>query len=140
MPTSEGKAPSSAKPRILVIGDLMMDVIVRPEGPMAKGSDRRAKIAFEPGGSSANQAAWLAFFGVAVDFVARVGLSDVEAQSSARSEKKLRFPPLSHRFSATSFPVVGARIADEMRRHARVPSRAARTALRRRSNPPVRRN
>ena len=42
----------------------MTDVIVRPEGPLARGSDRRAKIAFRPGGSAANQAAWLASFGV----------------------------------------------------------------------------
>ena len=67
-------------PRILVIGDVMTDVIVRPEGPLAKGSDRRAAIAFQPGGSAANQAAWLASFGVAVDFVARVGASDIEGE------------------------------------------------------------
>jgi len=70
------------RPRILLIGDVMTDVIVRPEGPLARGSDRRATIAFEPGGSAANQAAWLASFGAAVDLVARVGLSDVEAESA----------------------------------------------------------
>jgi sugar/nucleoside kinase (ribokinase family) len=69
-------------PRILVIGDVMMDIIVRPEGPLARGSDRRASISFQPGGSAANQAAWLASFGVAVDFVARVGLADVESESA----------------------------------------------------------
>ena len=53
-----------ASPRILVIGDVMTDIIVRPEGPLARGSDRRASIAFLPGGSAANQAAWLASFGV----------------------------------------------------------------------------
>ena len=52
----------------------MTDVIVRPEGPLARGSDRRATIRFEPGGSAANQAAWLASFGVAVDLVARSAL------------------------------------------------------------------
>ena len=40
-----------APPRILVIGDVMTDVIVRPEGPLARGSDRRASITFQPGGS-----------------------------------------------------------------------------------------
>ena len=67
---------------VLVIGDVMTDVIVRPEGPLAKGSDRRAKIAFRPGGSAANQAAWLASFGVEVDFVARVGAADVESETA----------------------------------------------------------
>ena len=71
-----------AAPRILLVGDVMKDVIVRPEGPLARGSDRRAKIAFEPGGSAANQAAWLASFDAAVDFVARVGASDVETESA----------------------------------------------------------
>jgi sugar/nucleoside kinase (ribokinase family) len=67
-------------PRILVIGDVMTDVIVRPEGPLARGSDRRASIAIEPGGSAANQAAWLAFFGANVDFVARVGSADLQSE------------------------------------------------------------
>ena len=68
--------------RILVIGDVMTDVIVRPEGPLARGSDRRASISVQPGGSAANQAAWLASFGVRVDFVARVGAADVESEAA----------------------------------------------------------
>jgi sugar/nucleoside kinase (ribokinase family) len=67
---------------ILVIGDVMTDVIVRPEGPLARGSDRRASITFQPGGSAANQAAWLASFGVSVEFVARVGFTDVESETA----------------------------------------------------------
>jgi sugar/nucleoside kinase (ribokinase family) len=67
---------------ILVIGDVMTDVIVHPEGPLAKGSDRRAKIVFAPGGSAANQAAWLASFGVKVDFAARVGVADVQSETA----------------------------------------------------------
>ena len=60
----------------------MTDIIVRPQGPLAKGSDTRARIAFRPGGSAANQAAWLASFGVEVDFVARVGAPDVESETA----------------------------------------------------------
>jgi sugar/nucleoside kinase (ribokinase family) len=71
-----------ASPRALVIGDVMTDVIVRPEGPLARGSDRRASITVQPGGSAANQAAWLASFGVKVDFVARVGAADVESETA----------------------------------------------------------
>jgi hypothetical protein len=52
----------SAVSHILVIGDVMTDVIVRPEGPLARGSDRRAAITVQAGGSMANQAAWLAAF------------------------------------------------------------------------------
>ena len=71
-----------ASPRILVIGDVMTDVIVRPEGPLVRGSDRRASITVQPGGSAANQAAWLASFGAKVDFVARVGSSDVQSETA----------------------------------------------------------
>jgi sugar/nucleoside kinase (ribokinase family) len=72
----------SPSPRVLVVGDVMTDVIVRPDGPLAKGSDRRARIAFKSGGSAANQAAWLASFGATVDFVARVGAADVESEAA----------------------------------------------------------
>ena len=60
----------------------MTDVIVHPEGPLARGSDRRASITVQPGGSAANQAAWLASLGVKVDFVARVGAADVESETA----------------------------------------------------------
>ncbi|WP_437313581.1 carbohydrate kinase family protein [Sorangium sp. So ce385] len=62
--------------RVLVVGDVMTDVIVRPEGPLVRGSDRRAKIQSRPGGSGANQAVWLGSMGARVSFVARVGASD----------------------------------------------------------------
>ena len=71
-----------ASPRILVIGDVMTDVIVRPEGPLVRGSDRRASITVQAGGSAANQAAWLASFGAKVDFVARVGSSDAQSETA----------------------------------------------------------
>jgi sugar/nucleoside kinase (ribokinase family) len=69
-------------PRALVIGDVMTDIIVRPEGPIARGSDRRAAITVQSGGSAANQAAWLASFGVSVDFVGRVGAADLERETA----------------------------------------------------------
>ena len=69
-------------PRALVIGDVMTDVIVRPEGPVVRGSDRRASIMVQPGGSAANQAAWLASCGAGVDFVARVGAADLERETA----------------------------------------------------------
>ncbi len=81
--------------RALVIGDVMIDIIVRPEGPIARGSDRRAAIAVQPGGSAANQAVWLARFGVGVDFVARVGAADLarEARASRRPASRRIWPP-----------------------------------------------
>ena len=66
----------SIPPRVIVVGDVMTDVIVIPEGPMVRGSDRRAQIRTRPGGSGANQAVWLGAMGTRVSFVARVGAAD----------------------------------------------------------------
>lgn len=62
--------------RILVVGDVMTDIIVIPEGPLVRGSDRRARITSKPGGSGANQAVWLGAMGGRVSFAARVGAAD----------------------------------------------------------------
>ena len=62
--------------RVLVVGDVMTDVIVVPEGPIVKGSDRRATVRSRPGGSGANQAVWLGAMGAEVVFAARVGSDD----------------------------------------------------------------
>ena len=35
--------------KILVVGDVMTDIIVVPEGPIVKGSDRRATVRSRPG-------------------------------------------------------------------------------------------
>ena len=60
----------------------MIDLLVRPEGPLAVGTDRRASIVARPGGSAANQAAWLARFGVAVALVGRIGACDHAEQTA----------------------------------------------------------
>ena len=69
------------RPRVLVVGDVMTDISVEMSGPIAWGSDRRARIFTRSGGSAANQAVWLARLGLDVDFVARVGARDVLAES-----------------------------------------------------------
>jgi ribokinase len=46
--------------RIVVLGDVMVDVVARLSGPIAPGSDSPAEISFGGGGSAANVAAWLA--------------------------------------------------------------------------------
>lgn len=63
--------------KVLVVGDVMTDIIVVPEGPIVKGSDRRASVRQRPGGSGANQAVWLGAMGADVVFAARVGADDL---------------------------------------------------------------
>jgi ribokinase len=59
--------------RIVVVGDVMVDVVTRLSGPVAPGSDSPARVAFEGGGQAANTAAWAAVAGAQVALVARVG-------------------------------------------------------------------
>jgi sugar/nucleoside kinase (ribokinase family) len=59
--------------RIVVVGDVMLDVVARLSGPVAVGSDSEASVSFGGGGSAANVAAWLAFAGAPAVFVGRVG-------------------------------------------------------------------
>lgn len=66
------------EPAILVVGDIITDIIVMPEGPIVRGSDRRAMIRSRPGGSGANQAVCLGSLGVDVRFVARVAAADLD--------------------------------------------------------------
>ncbi len=63
---------------VLVVGDVITDIICTPEGPIEVGSDRRATIRSRPGGSGANQAVWLAAFGLKVRLAARIGIADFE--------------------------------------------------------------
>jgi len=58
---------------LVVLGDLMVDVIARAEGPLNRGSDTPASVSFEGGGSGANVAAWAAALGTPVCFACRIG-------------------------------------------------------------------
>lgn len=67
--------------RTVVLGDLMVDVLVRLSGPLAPGSDVAASIRFNGGGSAANTAAWLAAAGASPVLVGRVG-NDARGRSA----------------------------------------------------------
>src|SRR5947209_4152855 len=64
--------PTSGR-RIVVLGDVMTDLIVRTHGPIAHGSDTLASIETHAGGAAANLAAWLASAGVEVHLIGCVG-------------------------------------------------------------------
>ncbi len=59
--------------RIVVLGDVMVDVVARLDGHVARGSDAPARISLGGGGSAANVAAWLAAAGASPTLVGRVG-------------------------------------------------------------------
>jgi sugar/nucleoside kinase (ribokinase family) len=64
--------------RVVMCGDVINDVLVETRGELIAGSDNPAAIQVRPGGSAANQAAWLASLGVPVTFAGRVGAADAE--------------------------------------------------------------
>ncbi|MGB9378509.1 MAG: sugar kinase [Mycobacteriales bacterium] len=63
--------------RVIVVGDLVTDVLVRTTGPLSQGSDTMAAIVQRGGGAGANTACWLAECGVDVALIARVGGDEV---------------------------------------------------------------
>ena len=58
---------------LVVLGDVMVDVIARVSGELARGSDTPARVSVSGGGSAANVAAWAAALGTPVALVCRVG-------------------------------------------------------------------
>ena len=109
--------------RIVVLGDVMVDVVARLSGPLAPGSDAHAVIRFHGGGSAANTAAWLAEAGAEPVLVGRVG--DDERGRAARDE--LRAAGVDAR------PGRRSRAADRDLHRARRPRRRAHDGARCRS-------
>jgi sugar/nucleoside kinase (ribokinase family) len=61
------------RPRLLTIGDLTLDIVVRQSARIESGTDVPAAIAFRAGGSAANTARAFARLGGAATFVGAVG-------------------------------------------------------------------
>lgn len=67
-------APRSVQPpEVVVLGDVMVDVVVRPLGPFNRGSDTVSRILIAPGGSATNLAVAMAGAGAQVHLVAVIG-------------------------------------------------------------------
>jgi sugar/nucleoside kinase (ribokinase family) len=73
--------------RILVLGDVMVDVVARLSGPLASASDAPATIRFHGGGSAANTAAWLVAAGAEPVLIGCVG--DDERGRHAHGELRM---------------------------------------------------
>lgn len=68
---------------ILVVGDLVDDIGVRPLGIVNAASDTVSEIRLTAGGSAANVAAWLGHLGASVRFVGRCGADAVDRHTEA---------------------------------------------------------
>ena len=69
-PTSPVRA---APPRVLVLGDLVMDVVLRASTPIESGTDVPGRVEIRLGGSAAVCARWLAHLGARSTLVCAVG-------------------------------------------------------------------
>ena len=67
---------------LCTIGDLILDVIVLPVGPLAPDADRPATIRFSAGGQAANVAAWAAALGARSRLICKRG-TDVSSELAA---------------------------------------------------------
>lgn len=72
----------TVKGTIVVVGDVIDDIIVRPAGPIRHDTDTPAEIERRPGGSAANTAAWLGSIGADVHFFGRLGADDVDRHNA----------------------------------------------------------
>jgi len=59
--------------RLLVVGDVAWDILVRPEGELVWGSDVVGRVELLPGGAAANVAVWARRLGAEVTLVGKVG-------------------------------------------------------------------
>ena len=62
--------------RVLVIGDVIDDIIVVPEGQVRANTDTNAQITQTLGGSASNMASWASHEGAEVTFIGCVGSAD----------------------------------------------------------------
>lgn len=67
--------------RVLVIGDVIDDIIVVPEGAIRPNTDTNASITQTLGGSASNMASWASHEGAEVTFIGCVGITDKERVS-----------------------------------------------------------
>ncbi len=69
---------------ICCLGDLVLDVIVRLEQPLATGADATSRIVLRPGGQAANVAAWIAALGGRARFIGKRGADDAGVLAASR--------------------------------------------------------
>jgi sugar/nucleoside kinase (ribokinase family) len=69
-PTSPVRA---APPRVLVLGDLVLDVVLHASAPIETGTDVPGRVEIRQGGSAANVARWLARLGARSQLVCAIG-------------------------------------------------------------------
>ena len=129
---------------ICCLGDLVLDVIVRLEQPLATGADATSRTVLRPGGQGANVAAWVAALGGRSRFVGKRGADDAGTMAAARLLElgvELAGPVEPDRERDHRLPRAPHRRAHDVRRprrRHRAPTRRDRRGMVRRLQPPAR--
>jgi ribokinase len=112
---------------VVGVGDLMVDVVVVPEGPLAHGSDTPSTVRTVGGGSAANTACWLASLGRTVALVSMVG-DDLVGQAAVGelAAAGVTFAGVADPRAATGTCVV---LVDETGERTMLPDRGANNLL-----------
>ena len=100
MKPASAAAREGAPPSICTIGDLILDVIVLPERPLAPDADTPATIRFSAGGQAANVAAWAAALGARSRLICKRGTdvsSTLACAALARHGVEIRGPTVEGR-------------------------------------------
>jgi sugar/nucleoside kinase (ribokinase family) len=72
-PIRAARTDRPGPPRIVVVGDLVLDVVVAPARPLEAGTDVPGRVQFVQGGSAATTARWLGRLGARTTLVTAVG-------------------------------------------------------------------
>jgi len=102
--------PDDQPGRVLVVGDLLVDVVARPVGPLRVGSDTAAEVRLAGGGSAANTACWIVAAGGRAALLAAVGddaLGEVARRDLAAAGVELVGPVLPGEATGTCVVIVG---------------------------------
>jgi ribokinase len=67
------RRPRRFVPRVVVLGDLLLDVVLAPHGELLAGTDVAGRVTLRQGGSAANTARWLARLGARTTLISAVG-------------------------------------------------------------------
>jgi sugar/nucleoside kinase (ribokinase family) len=70
---TDGAGARIPKARVLVLGDLMLDVVLVASRPVESGTDVPGRVEIRQGGSAANTARWLGRLGLNVQLVCAIG-------------------------------------------------------------------
>ncbi len=74
---------------VCTFGDLTLDVIVKVDGPIARGADTNAVAHLAPGGQAANVAAWAADLGARARYIGKRGADDAGALAARGLEARM---------------------------------------------------